>query len=131
MLLHDLQYSQQHSLVPNIELVRRAKPNRRTLPGKLDVKLRPFAITRALMAAVPVADPRVEKARERIVVKGEVPSVLRPPSGCRFNPRCPDATDVCRTDDPPLRDLGGGRAVACHLHGIPITAAPTPRRSAT
>ena len=87
--------------------------------------------TRALMAAVPVADPRVEKARERIVVKGEVPSVLRPPSGCRFNPRCPDATDVCRTDDPPLRDLGGGRAVACHLHGIPITAAPTPRRSAT
>ncbi|HMN82167.1 MAG TPA: ATP-binding cassette domain-containing protein [Burkholderiaceae bacterium] len=79
--------------------------------------------TRALMAAVPVADPRVEKARQRTVVKGEVPSVLRPPSGCRFHPRCPDAADVCRSQDPPLRDLGGGRAVACHLHGIPVMAA--------
>ena len=81
--------------------------------------------TRALLDAVPVADPRVEKSRKRTVVRGEVPSAVRPPSGCRFNPRCPDAIDVCRVEDPPLRELGGGRAVACHLHGIPVRMAVT------
>jgi len=72
--------------------------------------------TQALMSAVPVADPVVERARKRIMVQGEVPSALNPPSGCRFHTRCPMAMDRCKTADPPLTDLGQGRSVACHLH---------------
>ena len=71
--------------------------------------------TQALMSAVPVADPVVEKARKRVVVEGEVPSALRPPPGCRFHTRCPMAMARCKVDDPVLQDLGQGRAVACHL----------------
>jgi peptide/nickel transport system ATP-binding protein len=71
--------------------------------------------TEALMAAVPVADPEVEARRPRAVISGEVPSALRPP-GCSFHTRCPRAMAVCKTDSPPLRELGPGRAVACHLH---------------
>jgi len=73
--------------------------------------------TQALLSAVPVADPAAEARRARQVVRGEVPSVMRPPSGCRFHPRCPQAMDVCRQQDPALIELGPGRAVACHLHG--------------
>jgi len=73
--------------------------------------------TQALLSAVPVADPAAEKLRPRQVLRGEVPSVMRPPSGCRFHPRCPQAMAVCREHDPALTDLGAGRAVACHLHG--------------
>ena len=72
--------------------------------------------TKALMSAVPVADPVIERARKRVVVQGEVPSALNPPPGCRFHTRCPQAMARCRSDDPPLIDLGSGRAVACHLH---------------
>ena len=72
--------------------------------------------TQALMSAVPVADPLVERARKRIMVQGEVPSALNPPSGCRFHTRCPMSMDRCKTADPPLTDLGQGRSVACHLH---------------
>ena len=72
--------------------------------------------TEALLAAIPVADPEVEARRPRVIVKGEVPSALRPPSGCRFHPRCPKAMDKCKTVDPALVDLGSGRSVACHLH---------------
>ncbi len=78
--------------------------------------------TQALLSAVPVADPAVEKTRQRIVVQGEVPSALKPPPGCRFHTRCPHAMERCRSEDPPLADLGQGRAVACHLH--PATVAP-------
>ena len=80
--------------------------------------------TQALLSAVPVADPAVEKTRQRIVVQGEVPSALKPPPGCRFHTRCPHAMDRCRTDDPPLVDLGQGRAVACHLHPASSATAP-------
>ena len=73
--------------------------------------------TEALLAAIPVADPEVEARRPRAIIKGEVPSGLRPPSGCRFHPRCPRAMERCKSVDPALTDLGGGRAVACHLHG--------------
>ena len=75
----------------------------------------------------PVADPAVEKTRQRIVVQGEVPSALRPPPGCRFHTRCPLAFERCRSDDPPLVDLGQGRSVACHLHpagSAAVAAAP-------
>jgi oligopeptide transport system ATP-binding protein len=84
--------------------------------------------TQALLSAVPVADPAVEKTRQRIVVQGEVPSALRPPPGCRFHTRCPHAVERCRSEDPPLADLGQGRAVACHLH--PAAAAPMQRAAA-
>jgi oligopeptide transport system ATP-binding protein len=72
--------------------------------------------TEALLAAIPVADPEVEAQRPRVIVRGEVPSALNPPSGCRFHPRCPHAMESCRSVEPRLTDLGGGRAVACHLH---------------
>jgi oligopeptide transport system ATP-binding protein len=72
--------------------------------------------TEALLAAVPVADPEVEARRPRAIIKGEVPSALRPPSGCRFHPRCPKAIERCKSIDPPLTEVGSSRAVACHLH---------------
>ena len=76
--------------------------------------LHPYTI--ALLSAVPVADVDVESKRTRLIVKGEVPSALNPPSGCRFHTRCPMAMDKCKTDVPVLSDQGSGRVVACHLH---------------
>jgi oligopeptide transport system ATP-binding protein len=72
--------------------------------------------TEALMAAVSVADPEVEARRPRAVIADEVPSALRPPPGCSFHTRCPRAMAVCKTDSPPLRELGPGRAVSCDPH---------------
>ena len=72
--------------------------------------------TQALLAAVPVADPQVEARRVRQPITGEVPSALKPPSGCRFHTRCPQAMERCRTEDPVPVTLGGVRVVACHLH---------------
>jgi peptide/nickel transport system ATP-binding protein len=69
--------------------------------------------TRALLSAVPIADPFVEETRERIILKGEVPSPFNPPSGCPFHPRCFMATPECSQVVPPLRDIGGGHEVAC------------------
>jgi oligopeptide/dipeptide ABC transporter ATP-binding protein len=69
--------------------------------------------TRALLSAVPVADPFVEEKRERIILKGEVPSPLNPPAGCHFHPRCALAISECSQTIPPLRDVGGGHEVAC------------------
>jgi peptide/nickel transport system ATP-binding protein len=69
--------------------------------------------TMALLSAVPIADPFVEKRRERIILKGEVPSPLNPPPGCSFHPRCPQAIPECSQVVPPLRDVGGGHRVAC------------------
>jgi oligopeptide transport system ATP-binding protein len=73
--------------------------------------------TQALLAAVPIADPEIEASRGHQVITGEIPSVMHPPSGCRFHTRCPCAMEVCRTVDPPLLDKDDVRAVACHLHG--------------
>jgi peptide/nickel transport system ATP-binding protein len=69
--------------------------------------------TRALLSAVPVADPFVEEKRERIIVRGEVPSPLNPPPGCHFHPRCLLALPECQQTVPVLRDVGGGHEVAC------------------
>ena len=69
--------------------------------------------TRALLSAVPIADPFVEETRERIILKGEVPSPLNPPPGCPFHPRCFMAIPECSQAVPPLKDIGGGHEVAC------------------
>jgi oligopeptide/dipeptide ABC transporter ATP-binding protein len=69
--------------------------------------------TKALLSAVPIPDPFVEKKRERIILKGDVPSPLNPPSGCVFHTRCQIATDECADVVPPLRDVGGDHLVAC------------------
>jgi oligopeptide transport system ATP-binding protein len=68
--------------------------------------------TRALVSAIPVADPDAERRRQRIVLPGEPPSPIDPPSGCPFHPRCPYAQDRCKTTVPPL-ELQSGREVAC------------------
>jgi oligopeptide/dipeptide ABC transporter ATP-binding protein len=69
--------------------------------------------TKALLSAVPIADPFVEENRERIILKGEVPTPLNPPPGCSFHPRCFQAIPECSQTIPPLRDVGGGHEVAC------------------
>jgi oligopeptide/dipeptide ABC transporter ATP-binding protein len=72
--------------------------------------------TQALLSAVPVPNPVTQRARQRILLAGDIPSPLSLPAGCRFHTRCPYVMDICRTDDPPTVDLGGV-TVACHLHG--------------
>jgi oligopeptide transport system ATP-binding protein len=72
--------------------------------------------TQALLAAVPIADPALEAARLEQLIAGEVPSVLNPPAGCRFHPRCQYAMTHCARVDPALLGISSGRAVACHLH---------------
>ena len=72
--------------------------------------------TKALLAAVPIANPKAEAAREHIFLQGEVPSPLNPPSGCHFHPRCPHATERCRQEEPQIRGFADGHSVACHLY---------------
>jgi oligopeptide/dipeptide ABC transporter ATP-binding protein len=70
--------------------------------------------TEALLSAVPIPDPDLSEQRERIVLQGDVPSPIQPPSGCRFHPRCRYATEVCSEIEPPLTDYGNGHLAACH-----------------
>jgi oligopeptide/dipeptide ABC transporter ATP-binding protein len=77
--------------------------------------------TSALLAAIPIPDPRENRARERIVVSGEPPSPIDPPPGCVFHTRCPRATDVCRQVVPPLTEYANGHLAACH-HPMSVTA---------
>ncbi len=71
--------------------------------------------TQALLSAIPVPDPKMAKNRKRILLKGDVPSPIDPPPGCRFKGRCPYAMDVCGEKDPELVDVGSGHHVACYL----------------
>jgi len=82
--------------------------DRRTL---YENPLHPY--TKALLSAVPVADPWVEEKRERIILKGEVPSPLNPPPGCNFHPRCQMAIEECSKEVPPLHLVDQGHEVAC------------------
>jgi oligopeptide/dipeptide ABC transporter ATP-binding protein len=70
--------------------------------------------TSALLAAIPIPDPQENRERERVIVSGEPPNPIDPPSGCVFHPRCPRATEVCRTEEPPLATYPGGHLAACH-----------------
>jgi oligopeptide/dipeptide ABC transporter ATP-binding protein len=81
-----------------------------------DVIINPMhPYTQALIAAVPLPDPT--SRRIEVVIKGEIPSPINPPSGCRFHTRCPKYIgDICRTKEPPLADIGKGQLVACHLY---------------
>ena len=77
-----------------------------------DNPLHPY--TQALLSAVPIPDPVIDRQRKRILLAGDVPSPVNPPSGCHFNPRCDRTIDICREQEPELKDMGNEHWVACH-----------------
>jgi oligopeptide/dipeptide ABC transporter ATP-binding protein len=77
--------------------------------------------TEALLGAIPIPDPRENRERERLVIGGEPPNPISPPSGCRFHTRCPRATAVCAAVEPPLAEYAGGHVAACH-HPLNVSA---------
>jgi oligopeptide/dipeptide ABC transporter ATP-binding protein len=89
--------------------------------------------TGALLSAIPVPDPHLAATKKRVILQGDVPSPIDPPSGCRFHPRCPVAQlpDPCATVEPELTDQGRNQVAACHfpLKDPGILAAPTPGAS--
>jgi oligopeptide transport system ATP-binding protein len=83
--------------------------------------------TLSLLSAIPVPDPEANRAREAMVIKGDVPSPANPPAACRFHTRCPFATEICSEVEPELIDHGGGHWAACHH---PLDSAGVPRERA-
>jgi oligopeptide/dipeptide ABC transporter ATP-binding protein len=71
--------------------------------------------TQGLLSAVPVPDPRLERGKLKLAPRGELPSAVNPPSGCRFRTRCPRAKDICAEVEPPLREFETGQVAACHF----------------
>jgi oligopeptide transport system ATP-binding protein len=88
------------------------------------VPMHPY--TQALLSAAPIPDPSVEKRRKRIILEGDVPSPLNPPSGCRFHTRCPIVIERCKTEEPPFIDYGGGHFAACWRARESIDLLPSP-----
>ena len=78
-----------------------------------DEPLHPYTIS--LLSAVPIPDPVIDRTRERIILKGDVPSPINPPSGCPFHTRCPQAEDICKSKVPELKRTGPNHWAACHL----------------
>jgi oligopeptide transport system ATP-binding protein len=79
--------------------------------------------TMGLLSAVPIPDPELERRRKRIILQGDVPSPINPPSGCRFHPRCPNAQEICSIEEPQLKnylDEGKDHLAACFFAGKPI-----------
>lgn len=79
--------------------------------------------TMGLLSAIPIPDPKLERQRKRIILQGDVPSPINPPSGCRFHPRCPNAQDICNQEEPVLKDYGEAtnkHLAACFFAGKPI-----------
>ncbi|WP_456373520.1 ABC transporter ATP-binding protein [Thiolapillus sp.] len=73
--------------------------------------------TQALIDAIPIPDPRIERNKTFIPLQGDLPSPLNPPSGCSFRTRCPRATELCAREEPPIQDAGQGHQVICHFPG--------------
>jgi oligopeptide transport system ATP-binding protein len=71
--------------------------------------------TQALLSAIPIADPKIEKSRQRILLEGDVPSPINPPPGCRFKARCRYAKDICSQEMPEFREVAPDHFVACHI----------------